>query len=283
MPFFTGISRSIGGFGGVGEPLGSFANPALSADQLYAQGYSSGVYYINASNTTFQTYCLMNTNGGNWILAFSIHDPSNSSFGYNGSYWSSIGEQNVSESNLDPAGASAASLNVATFTTSKFVASNIMVSYRYRDGNYSNYLTGSSTDSVSRLTTARTATGQGFTMSQTGTDWNGMVWNTASSSTAFPGGPGRHNEWKWNASQSGYVQSGGVSYARLGQANVAELYLGNYYSNNARGIGLRSANNCSGNSIERGGGQTNARHSAGGCGDGPSTSGSGNKFEVWLR
>lgn len=281
LRIYNGTNWSNGGI--IYGDLGSADNPATTISQLSTAGKSTGIYYLKASGVTFKTYCLMNVAGSSWGLAMIIHNPSDSGFGYNGSYWTSLGELNVNDANLDPTGASSASLNVVTRMIDTFSASNILVTYRYRDGTYNNYLSGTSTDSAARITTSRTTIGQGFTITQTGSDYNSMVYNTASSATTLPGGPGRHNEWIWNASQSGYVQSGGVSYARLGQANVAELFNGAYYSSNARGVGLRSANNCGGNSIERGGGFTNARHNAGGCGDGPSTSATTEKFEVWLR
>jgi len=284
LRIYNGTSWSNGGI--IYGDLGTVDNPATTLDQLANAGKSTGIYYLKAAGVTFKTYCLLGSSvaNSNWGLAMIIHNPTDSNFGYNGSYWSSLGELNVTDDNLDPTAAGSASLNVVTRMIDTFTASGILVTYRYRDGNYSNYLSGTSTDGAGRVTTARTTNGEGFTMSNTGTDHNSMVWDTASSSTSLPGGPGRRNEWKWNASQSGYVQSGGVSNARLGQANVAELFSGNYYSNEARGVGLRSANNCSGNSIERGGGRTNARHSAGGCGDSPSTShGASEKFEVWLK
>lgn len=281
---YNGTEWSNGGV--VYGELGSQNNPAASIAALQTAGKSSGVYYLqDGSGGSFQTYVLINgPQSTSWGLAYIVHNPTDGGdFGYNASYWSSLGEKNVTTANLDPAGSGSASLNVATKMVETYSASKILVSYRYRDGNYNNYIYGTATNATAQVTTTRTSNGTGFTMTITGTDYNNMVWNTGSSATTRPGGPGRHNEWIVNASQTGYVQSGGASYARLGQANVAEPYAGAFYSSNARGVGLRSRNNCSGNDRQEAGGKTNARHSAGGCGDGPSnTHDTSQKFEVWL-
>lgn len=269
--------------------LGSVDNPATSPDQLYNSGKSSGIYYLKSNGVTYKTYVQMQIGGNlNWGLAMSIHNPGDSTFGYTAAYWSSLGEQNVSDANLDVTGASGSALNLITRMIDTYSATACLITFRYRDGNYGNYITGTSTDGVARITNARTTTGSGFVMSRssaTGDPWSNLaVWAYNDSATSNPGGPGRHDEWIWNATNTGYGTSGGVSYARFGQANTAELFQGGYFSNYARGVGLRSANNCSGNSIERAGGFTNARHSGGGCGDGPSTSADTSiKFEVWLR
>jgi hypothetical protein len=281
---YNGTIWSNGGV--VYGDLGTADNPAASPDQLNSAGKPTGVYYLKSSGVTYKTYVIMGIAGGNWGLAMGIHNPGDSGFGYNGTYWNSLGELNVSDANLNITAASSADLNVMTRMIDTYSATSCLITFRYRDGNYANYITGSSTDGVSRITTTRSTTGQGFTLTKTGTDplGNQFAYNYNSNDTSGDGGPGRKNEWIWNASQSGFVQSGGVSYARFGQANRSELFNGAYYSSNARGVGLRSANNCGGNEIERGGGFTNARHSAGGCGDNPSTSADTSvKFEVWLK
>jgi hypothetical protein len=280
LKVYNGTEWSSGGVSY--DVLGTINNPASSPTELYNAGKSSGVYYLSAGGTTFKTYCLLNTAGGHWGLAYIIHNTTDTTdFHYDGTYWSSLGEYNVSDSNLDPSGSGSASSNVATYMAEKYSSQYVLITYRYRDGNYNNYLSGSATNSTATTLPNRTSAGSGFTMSVTGTDHNSMVYNTASSATSLPGGPYRHNEFLWNVVQSGYTTSGGSSRSRFGQARAEELYNGSYYSEYATGIGIK-ASKCS--TIQASGGKVHTRHSAGGCGDGPSaTHVTSQKMEIWLR
>lgn len=277
---YNGSEWSAGGVSY--DALGTANNPASSPTALYNAGRSSGVYYLTAGGITFKTYCLLNTAGGHWGLGYIIHNTSDTTvFNYDGTYWSSLGEYNVSDANLDPAGAGSASSNVATYMAEKYSSQYVLVTYRYKDGNYNNYISGSATNSAAAVISTRTSAGSGFTMTITGTDYNNMVYNAASSATSLPGGPYRHNEWLWNVVQSGYTTSGGSSRSRFGQANAEELFNGSYYSEYARGVGLKSSK-CS--TVQAAGGRVHTRHSANGCGDSPSASHlNTDKFEVWFR
>jgi hypothetical protein len=283
-PFFTGISRGVGG-AGFGKAaaittsapiLGSLSDPFTSTTQITR----SGVYYFKAPGyLAFKTYCLYDVAGKNWIMAYNIHNLNATDLNYSSSYWSSRGELNVSDGNLDP---TTGSTNVATLAVDQFPNKNLLITYRANKGNYSTYYLGSASDSTTRLVTARTSPGNGYTMTRTGTVNYDLVYDVGSSSTSLPGGPYRQNEWYWSAAQGpGYTQSSGYSYSRFGQVNAAELYGGGYFSNYTRGIGLYAT--VCGYSFSSSGGYGNARHSGGGCGDSPSaTLYSNETFEVWF-
>ena len=284
-PFFTGISRGVGG-AGFGKSattttsasiLGTLSNPLTSTTQIT----TSGVGYFQAPGgyLTFKTYCLYNVAGKNWIMAYNVHNLNATDLNYSSSYWSSRGELNVSDGNLDP---TTGSTNVATLAVDQFPNKNLLITYRANKGNYSTYYSGSASDSTTRLVTARTSPGNGYTMTRTGTVSYDLVYDIGSSSTSLPGGPYRQNEWYWSAAQGpGYTKSSGYSRTRFGQANAAEYYSGDYYSNNSRGIGLYV--NLCGLSSDAAGGSANARHNAGDCGSGPTASQFSNEtFEVWF-
>ena len=257
-------------------PPGTLENPFTSTTQIT----TSGVCYFNVPGyEVFKTYGLYNVASKNWIMAYNIHNLNAADLNYSSSYWSSRSEVNVTDENLDP---TTGSTNVATLAVDEFPNKNLLITYRANKGNYNTYYSGTATDSVTRLVTARTSNGNGYTMTRTGTVTYDLVYDVGSSSTSLPGGPYRHNEWYWNASQGpGTTQSSGFSRSRFGQANAAEFYAGSYYSNNSRGIGINSE--ICGLSINSSGGLGNARHSAGGCGDSPSATQSSNEtFEVWF-
>jgi hypothetical protein len=264
------------------------AKAASSAAEIYSLGITtSGVYWIKPTGyaTAFQTYCLMNSFGGNhWMLMFLVRVPgTGSSFVYNGSYWSTLNPLNVSSANLNYI--TNTTTDVATNITTAFPFRYLACSFYGRDSNFNTYLTGSATDNASHL--LADYVNYGLTMVRTGTtndadsvfDYtNSTQGGTSGSGAAFQGSFA--NQWRYNQSKTGY---NGIAYARLGQAISTENYQSNFYSNNAKGLGLRSQNTC-GNSIEAGFGFTNARHSGGGCGDGPSaTQNASSKVEIWVR
>jgi len=276
-----GNGGGSGGFGfgrrrGGGVADGSLLNPFTSTAQITM----SGVFYFEAPGyQIFKTYCLYDVAGKNWIMAYNIHDLNNTNLNYDATYWNSRNELNVTDQNLDP---TTGTTNVATLAVDQFPNKNLLITYRANKGNYNNYYLGVASDNTTKLVTNRTSIGGGYTMTLTGTVTNSLVFDTTSNSTALPGGPYRHNEWYWNATQGpGLTQSSGSSKSRFGQANAAELFNGNYFSNNARGIGITGT--VCGLSFNSSGGLGNARHSAGGCGDSPSASQFSNEiFEVWF-
>ncbi len=84
-PFFTGITRGVGGAGfgksaGGGSAaitFGTINNPARSAKDLLNNGVTTdGLYYLNMHGTISPTqhYCLLNTayNGGGWTLLVTM-------------------------------------------------------------------------------------------------------------------------------------------------------------------------------------------------------------------
>ena len=270
----------------------SSAQASTSAADIYSLtsgSAASGVYWIKPSGyaTAFQTYCLMNSFGGfHWMLMFLVRVPgTGSSFVYNGSYWSTLSPLNASSGNLNYI--TNTSTDVATDIVNAYSFRYLACSFYGRDSTLTTYLTGSATDSTAHLLTAYTSVG--LTMAKTGANSDaGSVLDYSNSTQGGTSGSGATfrgsyaNQWRYNQSQSGYSINGS-SYARFGQAMAYENYQGNFYSNNARGLGLRSQNTC-GNTIEAGFGYTNARHSAGGCGDGPSASQDGSsKVEIWVR
>ena len=104
-PFFTGISRGVGG-AGFGKSSTTTTSASILADPFTSttQITTSGVGYFQAPGgyLKFKTYCLYNVAGKNWIMAYNIHNLNASDLNYSSSYWSSRGELNVSDGNLDP-------------------------------------------------------------------------------------------------------------------------------------------------------------------------------------
>jgi len=275
-PIFTGGRMGFGRVDALTSTLGSLADPFTSTTQIT----TSGVGYFQAPGyLKFKTYCLYNVANKNWIMAFNIHNLNATDLNYSSSYWGSRGEVNVTDGNLDP---TTGSTNVATLAVDQFPNKNLLITYRSNKGDYNTYYLGSASDNTTRLITARTSIGNGYTMTRTGTVSYDLVYDVTSSSTSIPGGPYRWNEWYWNAAQGpGYTIDSGYSYSRIGQANAGENFMGTLYSNYAKGIGLY-ANLC-GLDINVAGGFVNARHNAGGCGANPSASQYSNEtFEVWF-
>lgn len=82
-PIFTGLK--MGGFGKNPDvlstsvsALGTLSNPAVSASQILAANPTApdGIYYFKipgGTNTTFQTYCIMQRYGGGWMKAIQYY------------------------------------------------------------------------------------------------------------------------------------------------------------------------------------------------------------------
>lgn len=276
---FNIISRRLDG--------SSQAQAGASAAAIYSLGQTtSGVYWIKPTGygTAFQTYCLMNSFGGfHWMLMFLVRDATSSgAFSYDASYWTTRNPLNVSSGNLNYV--SNTGTDVATDIVNAFPFRYLACSFYGRDLNLSTYLIGSSTNNSSQLLTAYTSVG--LTMTKTGANSDGDSVRDYSYSleggaagSGFPqwGTPG--NQWRYNQSQN---YSNGYSYARLGQAMATENYQSYFYSNNGRGLGVKSTLGGGSYAASTGFGYVNSRTNAGGS----SPSGSvitTAKAEIWVR
>ena len=267
----------------------SSAQASTSAADIYSLtggSAASGIYWIKPSGyaTAFQTYCLMNSFGGfHWMLMFLVRDASASSaFAYDASYWTTRTPINVTSGNLNYT--SNTSTDVATDIVASFAFRYLACSFYGRDSNLSTYLIGSSTNSSSQLLTAYTSVG--LTMSKTGAgsdaesvrDYSYSADGGAATS-GYPqwGTPG--NQWRYNQSQN---YSNGYSYARFGQAIATENYQSYFYSNNGRGLGIKSTLGGGGYAASAGFGYVNSRTNAGGSSPSGSINNS-SKVEIWVR
>jgi len=265
----------------------SQAQAGASAAAIYSLGQTaSGVYWIKPTGygTAFQTYCLMNSFGGfHWMLMFLVRDATSSgAFSYDASYWTARNPLNVSSGNLDYVANTGT--DVATDIVNAFPFRYLACSFYGRDLNLSTYLIGSSTNSSSQLLTAYTTVG--LTMTKTGANSDGDSVRDYSYSleggaagSGFPqwGTPG--NQWRYNQSQS---YSNGLSYARLGQAMATENYQSYFYSNNGRGLGVKSTLGGGSYAASTGFGYVNSRTNAGGSGPSGSVITTA-KAEIWVR
>ena len=267
----------------------SSATAAVSASAIYSLTSgtaASGVYWIKPSGyaTAFQTYCLMNSLGGShWMLMFLVRDAgASSNFAYDASYWASRSPLNVSSGNLNYV--SNASTDVATDIVNAFPFRYVACTFYGRDSNLSTYLIGSSTNNSSQLLTAYTSVG--LTMTKTGAGSDADSVNNYSysleggaASSGYPqwGTPG--NQWRYNQSQN---YSNGYSYARFGQAMAWENYQGYFYSNNGRGLGVKSTLGGGSYAATAGFGYVNSRTNAGGSSPSGSINNS-SKVEIWVR
>lgn len=267
----------------------SSATAAVSASAIYSLTSgtaTSGVYWIKPSGyaTAFQTYCLMNSLGGShWMLMFLVRDAgASSNFAYDASYWVSRSPLNVSSGNLNYV--SNTSTDVATDIVNAFPFRYVACTFYGRDGNLNTYLIGSSTNNSSQLLTAYTSVG--LTMTKTGAGSDADSVNNYSysleggaASSGYPqwGTPG--NQWRYNQSQN---YSNGYSYARFGQAMAWENYQGYFYSNNGRGLGIKSTLGGGSYAATAGFGYVNSRTNAGGSSPSGSINNS-SKVEIWVR
>lgn len=267
----------------------SSATAAASASAIYSltSGSSaSGVYWIKPSGyaTAFQTYCLMNSFGGShWMLMFLVRDAvASSNFAYDASYWATLTPLNVSSGNLNYT--SNTGTDVATEIVNSFAFQYVVCSFYGRDSNLSTYLLGSATDSAPHLLTAYTSVGLTMTKTGAGSDAESVRDYSYSltggiATSGFPqyGTPG--NQWRYNQSQN---YSNGFSYARFGQAIATENYQSYFYSNNGRGLGIKSTLGGGSYAASAGFGYVNSRTNAGGSGPSGAINNS-SKVEIWVR
>jgi hypothetical protein len=267
----------------------SSAQASTSAADIYSLtsgSAASGVYWIKPSGyaTAFQTYCLMNSFGGfHWMLMFLVRDASASStFAYDASYWTTRTPINVTSGNLNYV--SNTSTDVATDIVASYAFRYLACSFYGRDSNLTTYLIGSATDNTTHLLTAYTSVG--LTMTKTGAGSDADSVNNYSysleggaASSGYPqwGTPG--NQWRYNQSQN---YSNGYSYARFGQAMAWENYQSYFYSNNGRGLGIKSTLGGGSYAATAGFGYVNSRTNAGGSSPSGSINNS-SKVEIWVR
>ena len=275
--FSANAATSVGPLDGT-----SAARAGLSANSIYALGSTtSGVYWLKPSgySTPFQTYCLMNVNGGGWMLMFKSRDVANTSsfLSYDHVYWGTLAP-NATASNLLP---SETLTDVATDIVNSYPFKESMITEYGSTSAYSTYLYGSANDGTARLFTSQASTNGIKYSTQVGAS---IVWGNGTLSGSSAGGSGS-GFWTdnlngqtacYNSSQS----HTGTSYARWGIAYATEFYAGTQYSTSAYGIGLKTSKNGLTKTASSFG--VNARNDAGG-GNATATVTDNRKIEVWVR
>ena len=257
--------------------VGSLSNPATSLSQIrdyfqYQVGISpvNGSYYLTLNSVTFQTYCLFNQFGGNdWMLMF-MANANSSNLSYSAAYWNTRSALNVSETNLNYV--SNRTINVATDVVNNYPFRYMALSSYGQNSNLNTYALGSSTNSLPNLLTSYTSIG----MTMAAKVGTGLLTEPMSSGNGGTAG----SEFRYNQSASAVS---GTAYARWGQAQYSELWIGNYYTFRSYGLGCSGSHACSAAynwTLDFGIGS--GRHS-GDCGNAPSGGGTFTKHEIWVR
>lgn len=259
--------------------VGTSQNPASSLSEIRSyyelalgQSPQDGVYYIQPTSTSFATYCLFNKFDGNdWMLMFMIN-ADNQSLDYDASYWTARDPLNASESNLNYV--TNRTTNVATGAVNNFPFRYMALSSYGQNLNLDTYATGSATNSSYNLLTSYTSVGIAMNP-KTGSGSLTEPWDNPSGGTAG-------SQFRYNQSSTTAVS--GNAYARWGQAQYTEPYASSYFTFRYYGLGAKGDHACSSSySGDFDFGKGSGRHSAGGCSDNPSGSGTFTKHEIWVR
>ncbi len=260
-----------------GPPLGSEENPASTLSALRnwyvsntGSAPSNGVYWIQPALSKFQTYCLFGEmDGEDWLLMF-LFNTDNQTLDYDASYWTTRNALNVSAANLDYTVNT--TINVATDAVNNYEFRYLAVTNHTGNGNLSTYYLGSASNNQANLlvtyTSAYIATG-----AKVGGGTLELPWGSPSVGT---GG----DRLMYNQSRS--VISG-TAYARFGQAQGTEPFGGQYFTHRTYGVGAKTVHCNSSYNLDYDFGKGSGRHSAGGCGDNPGSSGSFHAYEIWVR
>lgn len=260
------------------DPIGTERDPASSLSDLrafYSANYGTtppnGSYWIKPGSTSFQTYCLFSgIDGNDWMLMF-MFNTDDESLDYDSDYWSTRNPYNVSVSSLDYTVNTAS--NVATGVVNNYPFRYLAVTNYSGNGNLNTYYLGSASNNQANLLTAYTSA-YISTGSKVGSGTLSIPLDAPNLGT---GG----SRLMYNQSQS---VTSGTAYARFGQAQGTEPFGGNYYTHRAYGVGCKTSHVCGGSySRDFDFGTASGRHSAGGCGDNPSATGSFLGYEIWVR
>lgn len=255
---------------------GSQKNPAESVSNIrnwyegFGQSPSNGVYWFQRGNVSFQTYCLFDEMDGNdWVLMFNVN-VNDGTLQHNSPYWNDRNALNVSPSFLDYKANT--STNVATDVVNHYPFRDLAVTNYRGNGDLDTYYLGSASNNKENLLSEYTSQ-YIATEGKVGGGSLSMPWGNPTTGT---GG----NRLMFNQQKG--AQSG-TAYARFGQAQAAEPYNSVNFTHRYYGVGAQG-NHCNGSYTRRFDfGQGSGRHSASGCSDNPSSNGTFEAYEMWVR
>lgn len=265
--------------------------PGVTWAQIEADAaITNGVYAVTNTTTSagpYYTYVFSLNNRKYMMIIVGRGTTTSSQFHYDNSWWNAKAAFNETSANANPVNNTSNDMVSAAAFAVPFqycVVTNIGNGMPISTG-YIEYYNGTTYNNWNSLPNGSTAGLDRFQSNiSSSSSYGGMNALTtpsgAPSTNPSQGNPGKIG---FN-SQASASNSPSTSYARFGVAYATENWNGGWWSAGGGGWGIRYDSGCIGGDGAKGTiGSGNARHSAGGCGDGPSENISQHRMEFSIR